>query len=105
MALDLKVGARLPESVEVATYYVIAEALTNAAKYAQAAEVRVHASIEGSQLKVSVADDGIGGALLGTGSGLVGLKDRVEALSGRIDVASPPGEGTTLTVEIPLPGD
>jgi signal transduction histidine kinase len=105
VALDLNVGARLPESVEVATYYVIAEALTNAAKYAQAAEVRVHASIEGSQLKVSVVDDGIGGALLGTGSGLVGLKDRVEALSGRIDVASPPGEGTTLTVEIPLPGD
>jgi signal transduction histidine kinase len=100
--LDLTVDRRLPESIEVATYYVVAEALTNAAKYAQASEVTVRAGVDDEYLRVSIADDGTGGAVLGIGSGLIGLKDRVEAVSGRLTIASPVGKGTTLTVEIPV---
>lgn len=100
--LDLNVDRRLPESVEVAAYYVVAEALTNAAKHAQASIVTVGACADDDELRVVVVDDGVGGATSGGGSGLIGLKDRVEALSGRIDVVSPPGGGTTLTVRIPL---
>ncbi len=102
VVLDIDVGHRLPESVEVAAYYVVAEALTNAAKHASASEVAVRAAADGDELAVSVSDDGIGGAVSGGGSGLIGLKDRVEALSGRLEVSSPPGAGTTLSVRIPL---
>ncbi|AKS36714.1 ATP-binding protein [Mycolicibacterium goodii] len=102
VVLDVDVGHRLPESVEVAAYYVVAEALTNAAKHASASEVSVRAAADDDELAVSVSDDGIGGAVSGGGSGLIGLKDRVEALSGRLQVSSPPGAGTTLSVRIPL---
>jgi signal transduction histidine kinase len=102
VALDLDVDRRMPESVEVAAYYVVAEALTNAAKHAQASEVTVRAVADDDELHLTISDDGIGGAAAGGGSGLIGLKDRVEALAGRLDIASPAGSGTTLTVVVPL---
>ncbi|AGB23894.1 histidine kinase,GAF domain-containing protein [Mycobacterium sp. JS623] len=101
--LNVDVERRLPESVEVATYYVVAEALTNAAKHAQASEVTVTVEADAEQLRLLVKDDGVGGAGLGGGSGLVGLKDRVEALGGHIDITSPDHHGTTLVAEIPCP--
>jgi signal transduction histidine kinase len=102
--VDVLVEQRLSESVEVAAYYVVAEALTNAAKYADASSVKVCAEIEEANLCLSVKDDGIGGADSRKGSGLIGLKDRVEVLGGHMKVISPMGSGTTLNVTIPLPG-
>jgi signal transduction histidine kinase len=102
VTLDVKVDGRLPESVEVAAYYVVAEALTNTAKHAQASEIRVVASADDGELSLTISDDGIGGAVTGGGSGLIGLKDRVEAVSGQLQISSPDGGGTTLTVTIPL---
>jgi signal transduction histidine kinase len=83
--LDLNVDRRLPESIEVAAYYVVAEALTNAAKHAQASEIKVFATAGDVELHLTISDDGVGGAAAGAGSGLIGLKDRVEALAGRLD--------------------
>ena len=103
VSLDIDVARRLPESVEVAAYYVVAEALTNAAKHAKADEVTVWARVSDAELTLRIADDGIGGAASGGGSGLIGLRDRVEALSGRLVVVSADGAGTTLGVTIPLP--
>ncbi|WP_395307323.1 ATP-binding protein [Mycobacterium sp. AMU20-3851] len=99
--LDVQVGARLPESVEVAAYYVVAEALTNAAKYSEADVVTVRVAAGEDGLTLSVIDDGVGGATTGGGSGLIGLRDRVEALSGQFGVISTPGHGTTVTATIP----
>jgi signal transduction histidine kinase len=99
--LSLELDRRLPDHVESAAYFVASEALTNAAKHSHASEVRVAASCAGGALTVEVADDGIGGAGTGGGSGLRGLADRVEALGGRFTVSSPPGRGTTLRAEIP----
>jgi signal transduction histidine kinase len=96
--------ARLPERVEVATYYVVSEALTNAAKHAQASLVNVELETVEGALCLCVRDDGVGGADPVRGSGLVGLKDRVEALGGAITIQSPAGAGTTLRVELPLNG-
>ena len=102
VSIQVDVDRRLPEPVEVAAYYVVAEALTNAAKHAEASEVVIRVGLGADELYIEVADDGVGGATsTGGGSGLVGLRDRVEAVSGRIDVSSPPGEGTTLTARIP----
>lgn len=103
--LDLNVDRRLPESVEVAAYYVVAEALTNAAKHAQASHVIVAAVADDDELRMTISDDGVGGAAAGAGSGLIGLKDRVAALAGRLGISSPTGSGTTLTVLIPLRGE
>jgi signal transduction histidine kinase len=100
--LDLRAGTRLPERVEVAAYYVLAEALTNAAKHARASVVRVETVAAGSALHLGVRDDGAGGADPVRGSGLVGLKDRVEALGGTLTVHSPAGAGTALHAELPL---
>ena len=102
--VDLQVHAkeRLPEPVEVSAYYVVAEALTNAARHAHASAVGVEAEIVGDLLRVTVRDDGVGGASLAGGSGLAGLKDRVEALGGRIVLHSPPGAGSSLRAELPL---
>lgn len=100
--LELRVDERLPESVEVAAYYVVAESLTNTAKYAHAEVVTVSAVADGTGLRLAVTDDGVGGAVAGGGSGLVGLRDRVEALSGEFGVSSTPGAGTTVTATIPL---
>jgi PAS domain S-box-containing protein len=92
---------RLPEPVEAGAYYLIAEALTNVAKYANASTVRVAVTASNGRLAVEVSDDGIGGADPAAGSGLRGLADRVEALGGTLTVTSPAGAGTTLRAEIP----
>jgi len=94
--------ADLPSRVEAAAYYVISEALANVTKYAQASLVKVTVVSTNGCALVEVADDGIGGADPARGSGLRGLADRVASLSGRLDVDSPPGEGTRVRAEIPL---
>jgi signal transduction histidine kinase len=99
--LSVNVNRRLAESVEVAAYYVVAEALTNAAKHACASRVTVDVSADDKLLRLSVTDDGIGGAAPGGGSGLIGLKDRVEALGGHIHITSRDRQGTTIAAEIP----
>jgi PAS domain S-box-containing protein len=91
----------LPEPVEVAAYYVVAEALANVHKHAGARRVVVSATVDGARLVVEVADDGCGGADP-EGSGLRGLVDRVEALGGSLEVHSPPGQGTRLVARLPL---
>ena len=93
---------RLCQTVEAAAYYVTAEALTNVAKYAHATEAFVHLTLEEECLRLQVRDDGIGGADPTAGSGLRGLRDRVDALDGSLELDSPPGGGTTVTVEIPV---
>jgi signal transduction histidine kinase len=93
---------RLPEPVEAAAYYVVAEALTNVAKYANANAATVRVSLDNGFAVVEVADDGIGGADVGRGSGLRGLADRLAALDGRLRVESPPNGGTRIEAEIPL---
>ncbi|MGI5183122.1 HAMP domain-containing protein [Dactylosporangium sp. CA-152071] len=100
--VDLDLADRLPGPVEVAAYYVVAEALANAAKYACATRIEVRGAVRDGRLDVSVRDDGVGGADPGRGSGLVGLADRVEALGGTIRVDSPAGRGTHLRVQLPL---
>lgn len=99
--LDAAVPTRLPEPVEVAAYYVVSEALTNTAKHANAATVRIDAQLRGGRLHLTVHDDGVGGATRGSGTGLTGLTDRVEALGGTLSITSPPGRGTTLVAELP----
>jgi len=96
--------ARLPEPVEVAAYYIVAEALTNVAKYARASHATVEVERLDEAVMVEVVDDGIGGANPAGGSGLRGLADRVEALDGRLSVDSRPGSGTRISAHIPLPG-
>jgi signal transduction histidine kinase len=95
---------RLPEAVEVAIYYLVAEAITNVAKYANASQatVVVERAESNGHVTVAVEDDGIGGADPQHGTGLIGLADRIEALGGRLDVESPRGRGTRLTAEIPV---
>jgi signal transduction histidine kinase len=100
--LEVDVEQRLPERVEVASYFVVSEALANAAKHARASAARVNVETIGSRLHVSIADDGVGGADPSQGSGLIGLADRVQALGGTLTVVSPPGTGTTMQVELPL---
>ncbi|MGA8330318.1 MAG: GAF domain-containing sensor histidine kinase, partial [Mycobacterium sp.] len=102
---DVAVPCRLPDYVEVAGYYVVAEALTNVAKHAHASEVHLAVKSEGDYLYLSIRDDGIGGADAGKGSGLIGLVDRVEALGGRIIITSRRGDGTSLDAVIPLRRD
>jgi signal transduction histidine kinase len=101
VALTRVPDGRLPDSVEAAIYYLVAEAITNVAKYAHATEVTVEVERSNGIATVVVSDDGVGGAEPGPGSGLVGLADRVEALGGRLHVESPPGRGTRLSAEIP----
>ena len=93
---------RLPDVVEATIFYVVAEALSNAVKHARASVVRVAVSLSEAIVHATVADDGIGGADLEGGTGLVGLRGRVEALSGTLAVTSPPGAGTTLELTIPV---
>ena len=99
--LRVDLDSRLPGQVESAAYFFVSEALTNAAKHSHASEIRIGVARDGARLSVEVADDGIGGAAGGGGSGLRGLADRVEALGGSLTVSSPPGRGTTLRAEIP----
>jgi signal transduction histidine kinase len=99
--LDVTLDQRLPDQIETAAYFMVSEALTNAAKHSHATEIRVFASYRGQRLTVEIGDDGIGSATPTGGSGLRGLADRVEALGGQLTVFSPPGRGTTLRAEIP----
>jgi signal transduction histidine kinase len=100
--LDVAAIARLPEPVEVAAYYVVSESLTNATRHAHASVVAVDAEASGGTLRVCVRDDGAGGANPVCGSGLAGLKDRIEALGGTFSVHSPPGGGTMVSCELPV---
>jgi signal transduction histidine kinase len=105
VVLDVGVDARLPEQIEVAAYYVVSEALTNTAKHARASSVHVDVDASNRALRLTIRDDGVGGADPARGSGLIGLKDRVEAIGGRIVVESPAGVGTSLFIELPLEKD
>jgi signal transduction histidine kinase len=100
--LDVQVAGRLPEQAEIAAYYVVAEALTNIAKHAQATVADVQVAAGDGILHVHVRDDGRGGADVGHGSGLIGLSDRAEALGGRLSLHSPPGAGTAMEIALPL---
>ena len=102
--LDVHAERRLPERVEVAAYYVVSEALTNAAKHAHASVVKVELDAHDAILQLAIRDDGLGGADPSRGSGLVGLSDRIEALGGTLEVTSPTGSGTTLLIELPVEG-
>jgi signal transduction histidine kinase len=103
--LQVDVETQLPERVEVASYFVVSEALANAAKHARASVAHVTVTAAGSLLQVSIRDDGVGGADPARGSGLIGLTDRVQALGGTLTVLSPPGQGTTVRVELPVGND
>ncbi len=98
-----RVGRRLPAPIEAAAYYVVSEAVTNVVKHGRASSIRVGLEAENGTFRVEVSDDGVGGADAAAGSGLRGLFDRVSALDGRLEVESPPGEGTRVSAELPLP--
>ena len=100
--IDLRSDARLPEEVEVTVYYIVSEALTNTAKHAQASEVSITVDVDESHVRITISDDGVGCADASRGSGLIGLRDRVEALRGSLEVLSAPGSGTTITAQIPV---
>jgi signal transduction histidine kinase len=102
--LEVSIDERLSEAVEVAVYYVASEALTNATKHARASVVRVELEANSLTARLSVRDDGVGGADASKGSGLIGLRDRVEALGGRIEIASAAETGTSLLLTIPIGG-
>lgn len=108
-ALPVKLGVdmagRLPEPLEVAAYYVVSEALANAAKHSDASAAEVEVAISEGALRVRISDDGTGGADEARGSGIVGLRDRVEALGGTMVLTSPRGGGTAVRVELPVPPD
>ena len=99
--LEVDVPERLDGAIEAAAYFVVSEALTNVAKYAEAETATVRLRSTAGSLLVTIADDGIGGAELGRGSGLRGLADRVQAVGGLLDVTSPPHEGTRVSVQLP----
>jgi signal transduction histidine kinase len=96
----VEVDDRLPASVEAAAYYIASEALTNVQKHAHASVVRLIASNDDEVLTLEVRDDGVGGADVGRGSGILGLTDRAEALGGSISITSPPRGGTTISVRL-----
>jgi signal transduction histidine kinase len=100
--LTVDLECRAPDRVEVAAYYVVSEALTNAAKHSQASLIRVDVDDQDGMVRLAVTDDGVGGADPDQGSGLVGLRDRIEAVGGHIEIASPPGGGTSLVVAMPV---
>jgi signal transduction histidine kinase len=100
--LDIRTEARPPDPTEVAAYYVVSEALTNTTKHARASHAHVAVEQRDALLHLSIRDDGVGGADPAAGSGLIGLRDRVQALGGTIEVSSRPGDGTAILVELPL---
>jgi signal transduction histidine kinase len=102
--LEMGFEHRLPDQVEVAAYYTVSEALTNASKHANATRVWVSLRIDHDTLRLSIRDDGVGGADANRGSGLTGLRDRIEALGGKIQIESPSGSGTLIEGEIPIAG-
>jgi signal transduction histidine kinase len=99
---DLRALQRLPSHVEVAAYYAVSEALTNAAKHACASVVTIEVDTNNATLQLMIRDDGVGNADPSQGTGLVGLADRIEALGGRLQISSPAGSGTSLSIEIPI---
>lgn len=103
--LTSSVDGRLPERIEVAAYYIVSEALTNVARHSRASVVSIDVAEQHGALALTIRDDGVGGAEPGGGTGLIGLKDRVEALGGSLTVQSPPGNGTALVVALPVAGD
>jgi GAF domain-containing protein len=104
VSVDVRLPGRLDEPLEIAAYYAVSEALANTARHARASAADVEVDADGRMLRVRVRDDGDGGADFRNGTGLTGLKDRVEAFGGRIALSSPPGEGTTLEISLPLAG-
>ena len=102
MTVEVAPQERFAATLEVAAYYVVAEALTNVAKHADASQARVDARVEGRRLVVTVADDGRGGANPRGGTGLRGLTDRVEALRGTLDITTSATAGTLVRAELPL---
>jgi signal transduction histidine kinase len=100
--LEIRTVERLPESVEVAAYYVVSETLTNAAKHSRASRVQVEVELRGRVLRIAVGDDGVGGADAARGTGLLGLKDRAEAMGGTLTLESRRNVGTSLIAELPL---
>jgi signal transduction histidine kinase len=100
--LDVHAERRLPEPTEVAAYYVVSEALTNTAKHAHASVVNIELDTRDTIMNLAIRDDGIGGADLSQGSGLIGLRDRIEALGGTLQVSSAADTGTTLLIRVPL---
>jgi signal transduction histidine kinase len=102
--LSVRVDDRPSQAIEVGAYYIVSEALANVAKHAEASVVSVVVTADADILRLGVRDDGVGGAGFARGGGLVGLKDRVEALGGSISVESPRGQGTSIEVELPLAG-
>jgi len=103
VVLDVRLPGGVAESVEVAAYYVVAETLTNTTKHAEASRIDVTVELRDGRLWVCVRDDGVGGADPARGSGLEGLKDRIEAFGGTMTLDSPSGGGTTLVAQLPLP--
>jgi signal transduction histidine kinase len=95
---------RFPPGVEATAYFVVSEALTNVAKHSGATRAEVSAHSSDGTLRVEIGDDGKGGAVPGAGSGLVGLRDRIAALEGSLEIESPPGDGTRITMTLPVPG-
>jgi signal transduction histidine kinase len=93
---------RLPENIEATAYYIVSEALTNVVKHAQATKTKVDMTLAGDALRFEVTDDGRGGADPFAGTGILGLRDRAEAVGGTLFVISPPGKGTVVTAQLPL---
>jgi signal transduction histidine kinase len=103
IAIDLEVPEeRFDPSVEATAYYIVMESLANAAKHAQATKVTVSVRRDGDALRVEIVDDGVGGAVPAIGTGILGLRDRAEAIGGSLVVISPPGRGTSVTGLLPL---
>ena len=99
--VSARAAEELSETTAVGAYYVVAEALTNAARHSGATQLDVRAEVRGRLLVVEVADDGVGGAVPASGSGLEGIGDRVDSLGGRLRVVSPAGVGTRVIAELP----
>jgi signal transduction histidine kinase len=93
---------RLPDDLEATAYYIVAEALTNVARHAEASEARVTIRVDGETIRCEIADDGRGGADVSLGTGIQGLRDRAEAAGGTLSLTSPPGRGTIVTASLPL---
>ncbi len=102
VALDVELPERPPRRIETAVYYVVSEALTNAAKHSSAGALAIGVSSRDGVVHATIADDGDGGAMAVDGSGITGLADRVEALGGRFTLESPRGRGTTISIELPI---
>jgi signal transduction histidine kinase len=100
--LGVPIDRRLPDHVAVAAYYAVSEALANAAKHARASAVQIELAEDDAMVRLTVSDDGIGGADPAQGSGLIGLRDRIEAVGGTLEVTSPTAGGTTLLIKIPV---